>query len=42
MAGVAIHGRVRAGQRKAIIVLLQLPYGHLPSPDGMALLAVCS
>ena len=42
MAGVAIHGRVRAGQWKTIIVLLHLPYGYLPSPNGMALLAVCS
>ena len=42
MAGVAIHGRVRAGQRKAIIVLLHLPYGYLPPPNGMAPLAVCS
>ena len=42
MAGVAIHGRVRAGQRKTIIVLLHLPYGDLPSPNGVALLAICS
>ena len=42
MTGIAIHGRVRAGQRKAIIVLLLLPYGYLPPPNGMALLAVGS
>ena len=42
MAAVAIHGRVRAGQRKAIIVLLHLPYGYLPSPNGVALLAIRS
>jgi hypothetical protein len=42
MTGVAIHGRVRARQRKAIIVLLHLPYGDLPSSNGVALLAICA
>jgi hypothetical protein len=40
MAGIAVHGRVRSGQRKAIVVLLDLLDRDLPSADGMALLAV--
>ena len=31
-----------ARQRKAIVVLLHVPNGNLPSANGMALLAVCS
>lgn len=42
VARIAIHRRVRAGQGKAIVVLLHFPNGNLPSANGMALLAVCS
>ena len=40
VAGVAVHGRVRSGERKAIVVLLDLLHADLPSLHGMALLAV--
>ena len=40
MAGIAVHGRVRSGQRKAIVVLLDLLDRDLPSADRVALLAV--
>jgi len=40
MAGIAVHGRVRSGQRKAIVVLLDLLDRDLPSADCVALLAV--
>lgn len=42
VAGVAIHRRMCASQGKAIIVLLHLPNGNLPSANSMALLAVCA
>ena len=41
MAYVAIHRGMCTGKRKAVIVLLHLPNGNLPSANGMALLAVC-
>lgn len=40
VTGVAIHRRMRARQGKAIVVLLHLADGDLPSPNCMALLAV--
>ena len=42
MTGVAINGRVRTRQGKAVVVLLDIFDGNLPSPDCMALLAVSS
>ena len=42
VTGVAIHCRVGASQREAIVVLLYLANGNLPSEHGVALLAVCS
>jgi len=41
VAGIAVYGRVRSRQRKAIVVLLNLLDRDLPSPDGVALFAVC-
>ena len=41
VAGVAIHGRVRSGEREAIVMLLHLLDRDLPSPDCVALFAVC-
>jgi len=40
VARVAIDRRVRAGQRKPIVMLFNLLNGDLPSPNGMALFAV--
>ena len=40
VAGVAIHGGVRAGQREAVVVILDLLDGNAPPPHGVALLAV--
>ena len=40
MARVTIHYRVRSHQRKAVLVLLNLLYGHVPSLDRVALLAI--
>ncbi len=42
VAGIAIDGRVGSGQREAVIVLLHLLDGNLPSADGVALLAIGS
>ena len=42
MAGVAINGGMRAGQRKTTIVLLYLLHRNLPSTNRVALLAVRS
>ena len=40
VAGIAIHRRVRAGQRKAVVVILHALDGHVPAADRMALFAV--
>ena len=42
VAGVACDGRVGSGQRKAVIVLLDLLHRNLPSADRVALLAIGS
>ena len=42
VAGIAIDGRVRSGQREAVIVLLDLLDRNLPTADGMALFAIRS
>ena len=42
VARVAIYCRMGAHQRKAIVVLLYLASGNLPSANRVALLAVCS
>lgn len=42
MARVAVYGGVRSGQREAIVVLLHLLYGNLPSPHRVALFAIGS
>lgn len=42
VAGIAIHCCMCASQRKAIVVLLHVPNGNLPSENGMTLLTVCS
>ena len=40
MTGVAVYGSMRSGQRKAVVVLLDLHDRNLPAAYGMALLAV--
>src|ERR1039457_5883561 len=40
VAGIAIHRRVRAGQRETIIVLLNFLDRYAPSAHGVALLAI--
>ena len=42
VTGIAIHCCVRPSQRKAVVVLLNLLNGNLPSPDRVALLTVRS
>ena len=42
VAGIAIQRGVRADQREAIHVLIDLLNGNVPAPHGMALLAVRS
>ena len=42
MTGVAVHGGVRTRQREAVVVLVDILNGDLPSPDCMALLTVSS
>lgn len=42
VAGIAIDGSVRAGQREAIIVLLNILGRHSPSADSVALLTICA
>lgn len=42
VAGVAVHGGMRPGQRKAIVVLLDLLDRHLPSAYCVTRLAICS
>jgi hypothetical protein len=42
VARVAIDSRMRTGQWKTIIVLLDLLSRHSPSAYGVALLAICS
>lgn len=42
MADIAVYRSVRPSQRKAVVVLLHLLNGDLPSPDGVALLAIDS
>jgi hypothetical protein len=42
VAGIAIYSGVRSGQRKAVIVLLDLLNRNLPSPDRVAGLAIGS
>src|SRR5258707_1021147 len=42
VAGIAVHRRVSSSQRKTIVMLLHLPNRDLPSPYGVALLAVRS
>ena len=39
VAAVAVHRGMGTGQRKTVVVLLDLPDGNLPSPDRVALLA---
>lgn len=40
VAGIAVNGCMRAGQREAVVVLLNLRDRNLPSTDGVTLLAV--
>jgi len=40
VAGIAVDGGVRSGQRETIIVLLNLLHRDLPSPNRVALFAV--
>ncbi len=40
VAGVAVHRRVRPGQRETIVVLLNLVDRNLPAAHGVALLAI--
>jgi hypothetical protein len=40
VAGIAVHRRVRSGEREAIVVFLHLLDRDLPSPDRVALFAV--
>jgi len=42
VAGIAVHGRVRSGQREPVVMLLDLLNGNLPAPDRVALLAIRS
>ncbi len=42
MTGVAVYGGVRAGQREAVVVLVDIFNGNLPAPNCVALLAVSS
>src|SRR4249920_1120060 len=42
VAGIAVHRSVRASQGKAVVMLLDLLNGDLPSTDGVALLAIRS
>jgi len=42
VARVAVYRRVRPGQREPVVVLLDLLDRYPPSPDRVALLAVCS
>ena len=42
VAGIAVDRSMRSGQRKAVVMLLNLLNGDLPSTDGVALLAVRS
>jgi hypothetical protein len=42
VAGIAVHRSVRPSQREAVVMLLNLLNGDLPSTDGVALLAVRS
>ena len=42
MAGIAVYRSVRPSQREAVVMLLNLLNGDLPSTDGVALLAVRS
>ena len=42
VAEIAVHRSMRPGQRKAIVMLLYLPNGNLPSTHRVALLAICS
>ena len=39
---IAIYGRMRAGEREAVVMLLHLLYGNLPSTHRVALLAIGS
>jgi len=40
MTGIAIHRRVRADQREAIEVLVDLLHGNMPAPHRVALFAI--
>ncbi|MBV8052539.1 MAG: hypothetical protein JOZ80_15220 [Acidobacteriaceae bacterium] len=40
VAGVALQRRMGSGQRKAVIVILDLLHGDLPTSDGVTLLAI--
>ena len=42
VAGIAVNGGMRSGQRKTVIVLLNLIDRHLPSADRVTLLAIRS
>jgi len=42
VAGIAVHGSMRSGQGEAVVVLLDLLDGDLPSANRVALLAIRS
>ena len=42
MTGIAVNGGVGARQREAVVVLLNIFDGNLPSPNCMASLAISS
>ena len=42
VAGIAVYGSVRPSQREAVVMLLNLLDGDIPSTDRVALLAVRS
>lgn len=42
VAEIAVHRSVCPSQGKAVVMLLHLPDGDLPSTDRVALLAICS
>ena len=42
VAGIAVHRGVRPSQRKAVVMLLNLLNGDIPSTDGVALLTIRS
>ena len=42
MTGAAINGSMRTCQGEAVVVLLDIFDSNLPSPNGVALFAVCA